>query len=285
MSYTTQGVYCYPRVLTIAGSDSSGGAGIQADLKTMTALGCYGMTVITALTAQNTVGVMGIHDVPIDMVRAQIDAVVDDIGVDAVKIGMLSSVAIIETVAQAIEVKGLPQIVLDPVMVSATGARLIADDAKEALVRVLFPKVQLITPNLDEAALLLGFEINSMADISRAAYALAGQGVSGVLIKGAHLIAKDVLDVLAIRQIRTGAIELHELRSPRVQTHNLHGAGCTLSSAIASYLALGLDLPAAVQAARVYVLAAIEAGMAVRTGHGVGPLNHTHAPHPMRLRG
>lgn len=284
MSHITQTTYCYPRVLTIAGSDSSGGAGIQADLKTMTALGCYGMTVITALTAQNTVGVTAIHDIPIDMVKAQIDAVVDDIGVNAVKIGMLSSATIIQTVSQAIEVKALPQIVLDPVMVSATGAQLIADDAKDALVEMLFPKVQVITPNLDEASLLLGFQINTMADINRAAYALAGQGANAVLIKGAHLIAKDVLDVLAIRQVRTGAIELHELKSPRIQTHNLHGAGCTLSSAIASYLALGLDLPEAVQAARVYVLAAIKAGMSVRTGHGVGPLNHTYAPHPMRLK-
>ena len=274
----------YPRVLTIAGSDSGGGAGIQADLKTIAALGCYGMSAITAITAQNTLGVSAIHEVPVEIVKAQIDAVVDDIGADAVKIGMLSSPEIIRTVAQAIDEKHLPHVVLDPVMVSATGAKLIDDGAMTCLVAELFSRAQVITPNLDEAGLLLGQAITETTQLVAAARALLGQGAQAVLLKGGHLVGAEVVDVLAIRQQATGAVELHELQSPRIQTHNLHGSGCTLSSAIASYLALGLDLPAAVQAARVYVLAAIEAGMRVQIGKGVGPLNHTHAPQAMKVR-
>lgn len=276
--------YTYPRVLSIAGSDSGGGAGIQADLKTIAALGCFGMTAITAITAQNTLGVRAIHEVPVEIVRAQIDAVMEDIGTDAVKIGMLHSVEIVGMVAQAIDQWRLPSVVLDPVMVSATGAKLIDDDAIEALVQFLFPRSTVITPNLDEAGLLLGREIRSAAELPAAARDLLARGARAVLLKGGHLAGEAVVDVLATRHVTTGAVELHELQSPRIVTHNLHGTGCTLSSAIASYLALGLDLPAAVQAARVYVLAAIEAGALVRTGSGVGPLNHTHAPQAMKLR-
>lgn len=277
--------YTYPRVLTIAGSDSSGGAGIQADLKTFAALGCYGMSAITALTVQNTTGVRAIHAVPLEIIKGQIDAVVDDIGVDAVKIGMLHSKEVIGVVAQAIDEKSLPHVVLDPVMVSAAGSKLIDEQAIGSLVSDLFPKAQVVTPNLDEAGLLLGCVIGTTTELVSAARALLGKGANAVLLKGGHLQGHDVVDVLAVRTRSTGAVELHELLSPRIQTHNLHGAGCTLSSAIAAYLALGLDLPAAVQAARVYVLAALEAARSVCIGAGVGPLNHSHAPLAMRIQG
>lgn len=276
--------YTYSRVLTIATSDSGGGAGIQADLKTIAALGCYGMSVIVALTAQNTVEVRAIHEVPVAMINAQLDAVIDDIGADAVKIGMLFSREIIQCVAQGIRSKQLSHVVLDPVMVSATGAKLIEDDAIQTMIQELFPLSEVITPNVDEAALLLGKPISDRNDLGTAARDLLDLGAQAVLLKGAHLKKDDVVDVLAMRHKSTNAVELYELDSPRIHSHNLHGAGCTFSAAIASYLALGLDLPSAVQAARVYVMGAIEAGLDVRTGHGVGPLNHTHAPQAMRLK-
>jgi phosphomethylpyrimidine kinase len=277
--------YTYSRVLTIATSDSGGGAGIQADLKTIAALGCYGLSVIVALTAQNTMEVRAIHEVPVPMINAQLDAVIDDIGADAVKIGMLFSREIIQCVAQGVRSKKLPHVVLDPVMVSATGAKLIEDDAIQTMIQELFPVSEVITPNVDEAALLLGKSISSRGDLSIAARDLLDLGAQAVLLKGAHLHHDDIVDVLAMRHQSTGATELYELDSPRIHSHNLHGAGCTFSSAIASYLALGLDLPSAVQAARVYVMAAIEAGLHVKTGQGVGPLNHTHTPQAMRLKG
>ena len=279
-----EATYTYPRVLTIATSDSGGGAGIQADLKTIAALGCYGMSVIVALTAQNTVDVRAIHEIPVSMINAQLDAVIDDIGADATKIGMLFSREIIQCIAQGIRDKQLSHVVLDPVMVSATGAKLIEDNAIEAMIRELFPLSEIITPNVDEAALLLGKPITERHDLQAAALALLNLGAKAVLLKGAHLKVDDVVDILARRKPDTEEVEIHELKSPRIESHNLHGCGCTLSSAIASYLALGLDLPAAVQAARVYVLEAIQASKAVRIGQGVGPLNHAHAPQAMRLR-
>ncbi|MEZ5608287.1 MAG: bifunctional hydroxymethylpyrimidine kinase/phosphomethylpyrimidine kinase [Burkholderiaceae bacterium] len=265
----------YVRVLTIAGSDSGGGAGIQADLKTFAALGCYGMSAITALTAQNTRGVTAIHAAPADFLAAQIDAVMDDIGAHAVKIGMLHAPEIVRTVAAAIDRHAMAPVVLDPVMVSATGAPLIEPPAMRAVVSELFPRAQLITPNLDEAALLLGKPIATVADLEPAALALIGQGARAVLLKGGHLPGDAVADVLAM----AGQAPLW-MRDARIATPNLHGAGCTLSSAIAAHLALGLDLAAAVQAGRDYVRQALEAGATVRTGHGVGPLNHGYAPVP-----
>ena len=265
----------YVRVLTIAGSDSGGGAGIQADLKTFAALGCYGMSAITALTAQNTRGVTAIHAAPADFLAAQIDAVMDDIGAHAVKIGMLHAPEIVRTVAAAIDRHAIAPVVLDPVMVSATGAPLIEPPAMRAVVSELFPRAQLITPNLDEAALLLGKPIATVADLEPAALALIGQGARAVLLKGGHLPGDAVADVLAM----AGQAPLW-MRDARIATPNLHGAGCTLSSAIAAHLALGLDLAAAVQAGRDYVRQALEAGATVRTGHGVGPLNHGYAPVP-----
>lgn len=269
----------YPRLLSIAGSDSGGGAGIQADLKTFSALGCFGMTAITALTAQNTTGVRAIHAVPPDMLRDQIDAVLEDIGVDAVKVGMLHSPEIVQAVASAIDRHALPYVVLDPVMVATSGAVLIDSPAITALVRELFGRAVLITPNLDEASLLVGRTLRSEDDMQAAAHELLAKGANAVLIKGGHLAGEVVSDLLQI----SGAAP-HWMRAPRIATANTHGTGCTLSSAIAAYLALGNTLADAVKAARTYVRGALAAGAAVKTGQGGGPLNHAFAPQVMRLK-
>jgi hydroxymethylpyrimidine/phosphomethylpyrimidine kinase len=268
----------YPRVLSIAGSDSGGGAGIQADLKTIAALGCYGMTAITALTAQNTLGVRSIHSVPPQMLTDQIDAVVEDIGVDAVKIGMLHSADTVRTVAAAIERHALPRIVLDPVMIATSGAVLIDQEAIAVLVGALFPKAAVVTPNLDEAALLVGRPLESESDMESAARQLIETGAPAVLLKGGHLPGKTVSDLLLLRGEKPCW-----MRAPRIDSPNTHGTGCTLSSAIAAHLALGSGLPQAVELARDYVRGALAAGAAVRTGQGSGPLNHGYAPQPMRL--
>ena len=268
----------YARVLSIAGSDSGGGAGIQADLKTFSALGCYGMTAITAITAQNTQGVRAIHGVPAQMLRAQIDAVLEDIGADAVKIGMLHDPEVVRVVAEAIERHRLQQVVLDPVMVATSGDRLMAAETVHVLVHELFPLASVITPNLDEAALLLDRAIDGADALDAAATALLALGAPAVLLKGGHLPGDTVMDVLAL----TDGTRLR-LQSPRIVTHNGHGTGCTLSSAIAAYLALGLPLPQAVEQARAYILGAIAAGANVHTGHGHGPLNHGYAPVAQRV--
>jgi hydroxymethylpyrimidine/phosphomethylpyrimidine kinase len=264
------------RVLSIAGSDSGGGAGIQADLKTFSALGCYGMTAITALTAQNTVGVAGIHAVPPAFLKAQLCAVLDDIGVDAVKIGMLHAPEIVEVVAWAIDHYRIEHVVLDPVMVATSGDRLIEAPTVDVLRRELFPRASVITPNLDEAALLLGRPLRGEADLDQAAADLLAQGAQAVLLKGGHLPGDEVVDLLA-----TSAQPRLRLRSARIVSRNVHGTGCTLSSAIAAYLARGLALAQAVERARAYILQAIRAGAAVQTGQGHGPLCHGHAPVPM----
>ena len=269
----------YLRVLTIAGSDSGGGAGIQADLKTFAALGAYGMSALTALTAQNTLGVTGIHAVPPDFLAAQIDAVASDIGVHAVKIGMLHAPEIAQAVAQAIDRHALPHVVLDPVMVSATGATLIEPPAVQTLVAELFPRAALITPNLDEAALLLSRPVENAQDMPAAAQALLQMGARAVLLKGGHLPGDQVLDVLVER-----GGESHAMQHERVDTRNLHGAGCTLSSALAVFLAQDLPLRLAAEAARSFVLDAIKEGAMVKTGQGVGPLNHGFSPRATVLR-
>ena len=269
----------YPRVLSIAGSDSGGGAGIQADLKTFAALGCYGMTAITALTAQNTLGVRAIHGVPPEMLREQIDAVVEDIGLDAVKIGMLHAPEIVKTVAEAIERHGLKKVVLDPVMVATSGAVLIENPAIAALVRELFWRAAVVTPNLDEASLLVGRPLDNEHDMQAAAQELLAMGAPAVLLKGGHLAGDVVSDLLV-----TQNGEVHWMRAPRIHSANTHGTGCTLSSAIAAHLALGASLLEAVQAAHDYVRAALASGAKVRTGAGSGPLNHSYAPQAMRLR-
>ncbi len=263
----------YPRALTIAGSDSGGGAGIQADLKTFAALGCFGMSAITALTAQNTMGVRAIHPVPLDMLEAQIAAVVEDIGVDAVKIGMLHSSATVRSVAAALDRHALTQVVFDPVMVATSGATLIDREAITVLVELMFPRALLITPNLDEAALLVGRPLASEADMEAAARQLLAMGARAVLLKGGHLAGDQVSDLL----LAPGAAP-RWMRAPRIPSANTHGTGCTLSSAIASHLALGAALPEAVALARDYVRGALEAGAAVRTGEGSGPLNHGWQP-------
>ena len=269
----------YPRVLSIAGSDSSGGAGIQADLKTFAALGCYGMTAITALTAQNTLGVRAIHGVPPAMLRDQIDAVVEDVGLDAVKIGMLHAPDIVQTVAQAIDRHGLKNVVLDPVMVATSGAMLIDNPAIAVLVNELFWRAAVVTPNLDEASLLVGRPLDSEGAMQIAAQELLAKGARAVLLKGGHLAGEVVSDLLV-----TSSGEMHWMRAPRIHSRNTHGTGCTLSSAIAAHLALGASLLGAVQLARAYVRAALEAGANVRTGAGSGPLNHGYAPQAMRLK-
>ena len=269
----------YPRVLSIAGSDSGGGAGIQADLKTIAALGCFGMTAITALTAQNTCGVRAIHGIPPQMLRDQIDAVIEDIGTDAVKIGMLHAPEIVRTVAEAIDRHSLQNVVFDPVMVATSGAVLIEQDSMDVLVRELFPRATLITPNLDEAGLLVGKPLTSTEDMEHAALTLRSQGARAVLVKGGHLPGETVIDLLL-----TESGEKIWMKAPRIHSTNTHGTGCTLSSAIASHLALGESLVEAVRAARLYVREALQAGALVRTGNCGGPLNQAHSPVAMRLK-
>jgi len=275
---TTTPARRYARVLSIAGSDSGGGAGIQADLKTFAALGCYGMTAISAITAQNTQGVRAIHGVPPEMLAAQIDAVVEDIGADAIKIGMLHSPEVVQVVAGAIRRHGLTNVVLDPVMVATSGDRLIAQETVAVLVRELFPLAAVVTPNLDEAGWLLGRTIAAEDELADAAAGLLALGARAALLKGGHLPGERVVDLLAL----PGG-EQHRLAAARIATHNGHGTGCTLSSAIAAQLALGLNLVDAVHAARRYILGAIAAGADVRTGHGHGPLNHGWAPQAQRV--
>lgn len=277
----------YARVLTIAGSDAGGGAGIQADLKTFSALGCYGMTAITAITAQNTCGVRSVHAVPSQLLRDQIDAVVEDIGVDAVKIGMLHDPEVVQVVAQALDDHGLTQVVLDPVLVAANGAKLISDAAMAAIAQLLVPRAVIITPNVEEAAMLLGQQIASSQAMPQAALDLLSLGAQAVLLKGAHLAGNEIYDYFvhgydakgaALGVQTTCAPQVEVVVTQRIVTRNCHGAGCTLSSAIAAYLALGCVLPQAVHAALAFVQSAIQAGAEIKTGQGVGPLNHGFAP-------
>ena len=263
-----------PIAVTIAGSDSSGGAGIQADLKTFAALRVYGASVITALTAQNTRGVQAIHDVPADFIAAQIDSVFSDLAVTAVKIGMLSSPATIRAVAEGLarHASGLP-IVLDPVMVATSGDRLISEEAVDALRETLLPLATVITPNLPEAATLLGEAC--AANESRAvaqARALIALGARAVLIKGGHAEGTESVDHLLAADGR-----LRRFASARIPGRNTHGTGCTLSSAVAAGLARGLDLEQSVAKAKTYVTGAIAAADAVPVGHGHGPVHHFHA--------
>jgi len=258
--------------LTIAGSDSSGGAGIQADLKTFAALGVYGASVITALTAQNTTGVTGIHEVPPDFVTQQIEAVFSDLTIGAVKIGMLAGAEVIATVARGLDRYRARNVVLDPVMVATSGDRLLRADAVEALRRELFPRAILITPNLPEAAVLLDTApARTEAEMQAQGDRLLAAGANAVLIKGGHGEGSEAVDLLIDK---TGVTRL---AAPRVSTTNTHGTGCTLSSAIAAGLAKGLALPDAVRAAKAYVTAAIAAAAGLTIGHGHGPLHHFHA--------
>lgn len=258
--------------VTIAGSDSGGGAGIQADLKTFSALGVYGASVITALTAQNTLGVTGIHDVPPAFIRGQMDAVFSDLAVNAVKIGMLSQPAVIEAVAAGLQAHGQTSVVLDPVMVAASGDPLLADAAVSVLVDVLIPRASLITPNLHEAARILNAPVAENRDQMREqAERLMGLGAQAVLVKGGHGTGSESADILLSSDGERW------LSAPRFDTQNTHGTGCTLSSAIAAGLARGLALEAAVTAAKEYVTAAIAASDTLAIGAGHGPVHHFHA--------
>ncbi|MER5476239.1 bifunctional hydroxymethylpyrimidine kinase/phosphomethylpyrimidine kinase [Streptomyces sp. NPDC002734] len=258
------GVGAPPLVLTVAGSDSGGGAGIQADLKTMLALGVHGMSVLTAVTAQNSRGVHGVWDLPAEAVRAQYRAVADDIGVDAVKTGMLSSAELVELVAELIGSTGAPAVV-DPVSVSKHGDPLLAASALDAVRHRLLPAATVVTPNLDEVAQLTGVRVEDEPGMRRAAEALLKLGPRWVLVKGGHL-AGEAVDLL------TDGTEEHLLRAPRLDNRHTHGTGCTLASAIASHLALGLPVPEAVARAKEYVTGAIAAGF--RLGSGIGPVDH-----------
>jgi hydroxymethylpyrimidine/phosphomethylpyrimidine kinase len=258
--------------VTVAGSDSSGGAGIQADLKTFAALGVYGASVITALTAQNTQGVRAIHDVPADFIRAQIDAVFSDLDIGAVKIGMLSQAATIDAVAQGLAAHHAKNIVLDPVMVATSGDRLLVPEAVEALRKLLIPRALVVTPNLAEAAALTGASVaRDEREMEVQARELLALGARNVLIKGGHGGGDQSLDLLI------GQGEVVRLSARRIATSNLHGTGCTLSSAITAGLANGLDLRAAAQDAKEYVTAAIAAAAKLKIGRGHGPLHHFHA--------
>lgn len=264
----------YFRALTIAGSDSGGGAGIQADLKTFSALGCYGMSVITALTAQNTVAVSAIHEVPSAFVVKQIDAVLEDIGADSVKIGMLSSPEIICAVADRLRAWGIEKIVLDPVMTAKSGDKLLRDEAIAALKQELLPLAAVVTPNIPEAQVLCNDEIRSRPQMEAAARKIAALGTKSVLLKGGHLTDSNSDDFFLEMQVHGpfGAW----LSSPRVASRNTHGTGCTLSSAIAAFLARGFSISESVQRAKQYISEAIAAGADYSLGRGHGPVHHFH---------
>jgi hydroxymethylpyrimidine/phosphomethylpyrimidine kinase len=262
----------YIRALTIAGSDSGGGAGIQADLKTFSALGCYGMSVITALTAQNTVAVKSIQAADSGFVGDQIDAILEDIGVDTIKIGMLFSADIIRVVADKLAAIEIPNIVLDPVMVAKSGDKLLKDDAIEAMVELLFPLAKVITPNIEEIKVLTGLDIKSVEDFPGAAQKLFETGAENILLKGGHLESADSTDYLFIR--KGDSIESFHYPGERINTKNTHGTGCTYSSAIAAYLGQDCRLNDAIKFAKQYISGAIEDGARYQLGSGYGPLNH-----------
>ncbi|MEV6672676.1 bifunctional hydroxymethylpyrimidine kinase/phosphomethylpyrimidine kinase [Streptomyces sp. NPDC051162] len=254
-----------PRVLTVAGSDSGGGAGIQADLKTMLALGVHGMSVLTAVTAQNSRGVQGAWQLPAEAVRAQYRSVVDDIGVQAVKTGMLASAELVETVAELLTGQGAP-VVVDPVGISKHGDPLLAASALDALRTRLLPVATVATPNLDEVAWLTGVHVTTEADLRRAADAVLSFGPRWALVKGGHLDGAEAVDLL------TDGTREHWLRAPRHDNRHTHGTGCTLASAVAAELAKGSEVPEAVAAAKDYVTGAIAAGFPL--GTGIGPVDH-----------
>ena len=266
--------HTYQKVLVIAGSDSGGGAGIQADIKTISANGGYAETAITALTAQNTLGVVDIFPIPVDFVSLQIQTVLSDIGADAVKIGMLYSAELIETVAAELISFRTPHIVVDPVMVAQSGDSLLQDSAVTALVEKLLPLADIITPNLLEAERLLNISIQGEKEMERAAKMLAQLGSKSVLLKGGHFEKEPTSnDVLYVKEDDT----FHWYKAARCHTRNNHGTGCTLSSAIATHLALGKSIPEAVWAAKEYITNAITEGAQYTLGKGSGPVHHFYS--------
>lgn len=264
----------YFRVLTIAGSDSGGGAGIQADIKAISAMGCYASSAITAVTVQNTLGVQAVHPIPLDILEGQIDAILSDIGADAIKIGMLHSTKVVNLVAEMIEKYGIRNVVLDPVMVSTSGHKLIEDDAIESIKNRLIPLSRVITPNIPEAEILSGCKISSDQDFEQIAKKLSFNKSVSVLLKAGHLDNDCLVDYFY--NIEDNTITL--LPSKRVKTRNTHGTGCTLSSAFASALARGEYLTLAAKSAKKYIEQAIVSGAEYEIGHGHGPVNHGFNP-------
>lgn len=269
----------YHSVLTIAGSDCSGGAGIQADIKAISALGGYAASAITAITVQNTCGVTGIHPVPASYVKAQIEAVMTDIKPSAIKIGMINDVEIVKAIAESIKEYKPKFVVFDPVMVSTSGCKLIEDKAIEAIKEELIPLSTIITPNLSEAMVLTGDSISDAASMTAAGNKILESGCGAVLIKGGHLEGHDMCDVLCIKGENTPYI----YTASKISSKNTHGTGCTLSSSIATYLALGETLQEAVKKAKDYVHKGILNGKDVCIGSGHGPLNHFYSPVPMHI--
>lgn len=269
----------YHSVLTIAGSDCSGGAGIQADIKAISALGGYAASAITAITVQNTCGVTGIHPVPASYVKAQIEAVMTDIKPSAIKIGMINDVEIVKAIAESIKKYKPKFVVFDPVMVSTSGCKLIEDKAIEAIKEELIPLSTIITPNLSEAMVLTGDSISDAASMTAAGNKILESGCGAVLIKGGHLEGNDMCDVLCIKGENTPYI----YTASKISSKNTHGTGCTLSSSIATYLALGETLQEAVRKAKDYVHKGILNGKDVCIGSGHGPLNHFYSPVPMHI--
>ncbi|WAC09931.1 bifunctional hydroxymethylpyrimidine kinase/phosphomethylpyrimidine kinase [Dyadobacter pollutisoli] len=268
----------YPTILTIAGSDSGGGAGIQADLKTIAALGAYGTSAITALTAQNTRGVRAIHPVPSIFLQEQLEAVFEDITIDAVKIGMINTAEAALVIAGVLARFKPRFVIFDPVMVSTSGSKLIREETIEVLWSELFPLADLITPNLDEGEILMSGKIDSLEKMKEAASEMIRNGCKAVLLKGGHLVGETLFDVFAQRGQDTLTLE-----SDYIDSTNVHGTGCTLSSAIATWVAKGSSLTEAIIFAKEYISGAIEAGKDVKTGQGSGPLNHSYAPMPMQI--
>lgn len=263
----------YRRVMTIAGSDPSGGAGVQADIKAISACGCFATSAIVAVVDENTVGVTGVHPIPADFVVGQIYSILDDIGTDAVKIGMLHSSELVRAVRGVLdEYPSVTDIVLDPVMVATSGDALLHADAVATIRDVLIPRSRVITPNIPEAEMLLGARIESGDQLADAARELSRFGAS-VYLKAGHLENDELVDVFY--NAETGTI--HRMSSPRIRTVNTHGTGCTLSSALASFLALGHSLDEAARLAKQYIASAIAAGARYKIGHGHGPVHHFHA--------
>ena len=264
----------YYRVLTIAGSDSGGGAGIQADIKTISAMGCYATSAITAVTVQNTLGVKAVHPVPLDILEGQIDAVLSDIGTDAIKIGMLYSLEVVNIVANMIEKYQVKNIVVDPVMMSTSGYRLIEENAIELIKHRLIPLSRVVTPNIPEAEILVGCKISSEEDFDKVARRLSDNSGVSVLLKAGHLDGDYLVDYFYNAENGT----MTTLSSKRVETQNTHGTGCTLSSAFAAALAKEDDLTLAAKSAKKYVEQAIIYGAEYKIGEGYGPINHGFNP-------
>lgn len=262
----------YPVILSIAGSDCSGGAGIQADIKTISALGGYAASAITAITVQNTLGVQAIHAVPPEILRGQIEAVMDDLQPDTIKIGMINGWMQVREIADCLHKYRPKHVVYDPVMVSSSGRKLMDDDAIEEIKEKLFPLTSLITPNLDEAEVLTGKKITTVEEMKLVAAELSVTYQTAVLIKGGHLQGKEMQDILYISG------EIHIYKEKKIESRNLHGTGCTLSSSIATYLALGCTMSEAVGKAKTYISGAIDSGKDIITGHGNGPLCHFYNP-------